>query len=175
MRHIVFDNADTLLAYNNARENLSYRGIDNPDDSMVWDEVSELEGEELKAEERNLEPLDEGGGLVVLASLGLWNGKSNGVHEIRSLENSLYIMPSCDFRTLYVDSNGDLRFEGSHHDGSNSCLIRYWKDGTTEDQKNLLMDKWIFGKAAKSDISRYTRKAGLKIAEMYGWKVRGLK
>ena len=174
MKHIVFDNADVSAAYENARENLSYRGIDNPSDSEIWDEVSLLEQEDLEAEELDLKSVGEGGGLVVLASLGLWSGEAGGVREIASIEDSLYLMPSCDFRTLYVDSNGDLRLEGSHHDGSNSCLVRYWKKNTTERQKDLLMDKWIFGKATRSDISRYTRRAGLKIAEMHGWKVRGL-
>lgn len=41
-------------------------------------------------------------------------------------------------------------------------------------QKDNFMEKCVSVNLKKSDISRYTRKAGLAIAEGYGWKVRGI-
>ena len=70
-RHIIFDNADTSAAYENARENLSYRGIEKPDEPEVWDEVSRLEAEDMEIKEQMLSFADEGGWLVVFASPGL--------------------------------------------------------------------------------------------------------
>lgn len=110
------------------------------------------------------------GSLIAIADLGLWNGRHSGYKEIKSLEDILY--SSCDYERVYVDSNGDIWKDESHHDGSNSILYRYWKDSITEEQKENFLDKIYHGKATRKDVTRYTRKAGLAIAEVYGWKVR---
>lgn len=111
------------------------------------------------------------GPVIAIAQLGRWNGTFTGYKELQSLGAVLY--SSCDYERVYVDSNGDLRKEESHHDGSNSILYRYWKDGLTEEQKENFLDKIYNGKCTQKDITRYTRKAGLGIANAYGWTVRG--
>ena len=117
--------------------------------------------------------LDEGNGLIAIADVGRWNGRFSGYKEIKQLVTVLYT--SCDYERVYVDSNGDLRKEETHHDGSNSILYRYWKDGVTQEQKDNFMDKIYNGKCTQRDITRYTRKAGIEISCYYGWKVRGTK
>lgn len=113
--------------------------------------------------------LDEGS-IIAIADLGLWNGRRVGYKNLKGLSEVLY--SSCDYETVYVDSNGDLRKHESHHDGSNSILYRYWKDSVTEEQKDNFTWKCYNGELTRADITRYTRKAGVKIAEEYGWKVR---
>ena len=118
-----------------------------------------------------LRHVDEGSGLVAIANIGRWNGRFSGYKEIKSLADIMY--SSCDYEEVYVDSNGDLRKEESHHDGSNSILYRYWKDGLTTEQKDNFLNKIYNGECTQKDITRYTRKAGLGIANAYGWTVRG--
>lgn len=113
------------------------------------------------------------GSLIAIADLGRWNGRFSGYKEVKNLADVLYT--NCDYEKLYVDSNGDLRKEESHHDGSNSILYRYWKDGLTDEQKENFMSKIYNGECTQKDITRYTRKAGIAIACYYGWKVRGTK
>lgn len=113
------------------------------------------------------------GSVIAIADLGLWNGRRCGYKELRGLSDVMY--SSCDYQRIYVDSNGDLRKDESHHDGSNSILYRYWKDGLTDEQKENFLDKIYNGKITSRDITKYTRKAGLEIACRYGWKVRGTK
>ena len=111
------------------------------------------------------------GEVIAIADLGLWNGRRGAYKIINSLEDILY--SSCDYERVYVDSNGDLRKEESHHDGSNSILYRYWKDGLSDEQKENFLNKIYYGKCTQKDITRYTRKAGVGIADVYGWTVRG--
>lgn len=122
-------------------------------------------------EEYQLEDVDEHCGLIAIADLGRWNGRFSGYKEVKNLADVL--QSSCDYERVYVDSNGDLRKEESHHDGSNSILYRYWKDGLTDEQKENFMSKIYNGECTQKDITRYTRKAGLGIANAYGWTVRG--
>ena len=121
-------------------------------------------------EKWELEHVSEGP-VIAIADIGRWNGRFSGYKTLDSLEKVMY--SSCDYERVYVDSNGDLRKEESHHDGSNSILYRYWKDGLTEEQKENFLDKIYNGKCTQKDITRYTRKAGLGIANAYGWTVRG--
>ena len=111
------------------------------------------------------------GEVIAIADLGLWNGRRGAYKVLDSLEEVLY--SSCDYEKVYVDSNGDLRKDESHHDGNNSILYRYWKDGLSEEQRENFLDKIYNGKVTQKDITRYTRKAGVGIADVYGWTVRG--
>ena len=113
------------------------------------------------------------GELIAIADLGRWNGRCSGYKVIKSLPDVLY--SNCDDEELYVDSNGDLHKSESHHDGSNSILYRYWKEGLSDTQKENFLDKIYNGNCTQKDITRYTRKAGLEIAELFGWRVRGAK
>ena len=113
------------------------------------------------------------GELVAIANLGRWNGRYSGYKIIKSLSDVLHT--SCDDEELYIDSNGDLRKIESHHDGNNSILYRYWKEGLSDEQKENFLDKIYNGNCSQKDITRYTRKAGIEIAEAFGWKVRGIK
>ena len=122
-------------------------------------------------ERGNLDSVDEHSGLIAIADVGRWNGRCSGYKEVKNLADVLY--SDCDYEKVYVDSNGDLRKDESHHDGSNSILYRYWKDGLTEEQRENFLSKIYNGECTQKDITRYTRKAGLGIANAFGWTVRG--
>ena len=113
------------------------------------------------------------GEIVAIANLGRWNGRYSGYKILKSLSDVLYT--SCDDEELYIDTNGDLRKSESHHDGNNSILYRYWKEGLSDTQKDNFLNKIYNEECNQKDITRYTRKAGTEIAELFGWKVRGIK
>ena len=143
---------------------------DSISEDSVYNECSFMEQTWFEDEKHELELVSEGP-VLAIADLGLWDGRRCGYKELKSLEDVMYT--SCDYERVYVDSNGDLRKEESHHDGSNSILYRYWKDGLTDVQRENFLDKLYNGKATQKDITRYTRKAGLGIADAFGWTVRG--
>lgn len=107
--------------------------------------------------------------VVVIADLGLWNGRVKAykiLHE-RNVAECLYC--DDDYVEFYCDDY-DLRCTGSHHDGTNHYLYRMWKEGLTDEQKGNFLYKMYKGKATHKDILRYTRSIRPYIAKVYGWK-----
>ena len=141
-------------------------------DEKLYDECYFQNQLWFEDERENLSCVDDSGELIAIADIGRWNGRVGGYKRIKNLPDVLY--SSCDYERVYVDSNGDLRKEESHHDGSNSILYRYFKDSLTEEQKENFLNKIYNGECTQKDITRYTRKAGVGIAKMFGWKVRGV-
>lgn len=139
-------------------------------DEKIYDECYFINATWFDDEKAELKRVSEGV-VLAIADLGGWNGRCSGYKELKSLEEVIY--SSCDYERLYVDSNGDLRKDESHHDGSNSILYRYWKEGLTEQQKENFLNKIYCGECTQKDITRYTRKAGVGIADAFGWTVRG--
>ena len=133
----------------------------------------DLNNEYLEDERVNLDiPVPEG--IIAIADLGLWNGKRMGYKEVgHNINECLY--DDCDYLTWYVDEMGDLACEASHHDGTNHYIYRAWKPGVTYDQQDALLNKIYYGTATRKDITRYTRRLGDDIAEVYGWNIRGRK
>lgn len=139
-------------------------------DEKIYEECRFMDETWFDVEKAELKRVSEGE-VLAIADLGGWNGRCSGYRELESLEEVLY--SSCDYERLYVDSNGDLRKDESHHDGDNSILYRYWKEGLTEQQKENFLNKIYRGECTQKDITRYTRKAGVGIADVFGWTVRG--
>ena len=139
-------------------------------DEEIYEECRFIDATWFDDEKAELKRVSEGA-VLAIADLGGWNGRCSGYKELKSLEEVLY--SSCDYERLYVDSNGDLRKDESHHDGDNSILYRYWKEGLTEQQKENFLSKIYRGECTRKDITRYTRKAGVGIADVFGWTVRG--
>lgn len=116
----------------------------------------------LEDERENLN-IELGNKILIIGDLGLWNGHVNAYKEIDgNIRNCLY--SDLDYIEWYVDQNGDLRADGSHHDGENHYLYRVYKDGVSEEQIENLKSKIYYGKATRRDITRITRKLGDEIA-----------
>lgn len=139
-------------------------------DSVIYEECSELNHLWYSSTKEELERVDRGEGLIGIADLGFWNGRRAGYKEFKSLADCL--STSDDELELYVDSNGDLRRHTSNHDASSTVLFRYWREGLTERQKENFLDKIFSGNYTQNDITKYTCRAGLEIADSFGWKVR---
>lgn len=95
--------------------------------------------------------------IIVIAELGLWNGKKNA-----------YKLLSCDLRECFsseydavwnVDSRMDLRAEVVHHDGTNYYLYRELK-GISDTQFENLTDRILNGTLTRDYLNRTTRKIG---------------
>ena len=62
--------------------------------------------------------------ILVIADLGLWNGRRTGYQEIfqRQYPGLPLQWPDIEYATWYVDKLGDLRCDAIHHDGTNHLL-----------------------------------------------------
>lgn len=108
-------------------------------------------------------------GIIVIADLGLWNGRFSGYKMIESgnIRDCLY--SDCDCNEWYVDRLGDLRCTAVHHDGRNHYLYRAIKESVTEGQIDRLKSLIYSGRAARQDITRVTKRLGDAIGAVYGW------
>ena len=109
--------------------------------------------------------------ILVIADLGLWDGRRTGYREIESgnIRDCLY--SDTDYTTWYVDRLGDLRCDAVHHDGTNHYLYRVYKDSARDSQIDLLKEKLYCGRATRRDITRVTRRLGDEIARVYGFDI----
>ena len=108
--------------------------------------------------------------ILVIADLGLWNGRRQGYKEIESGNIRDCFYDDNDYVTWFVDKNGDLRCDSIHHDGTNHYLYRTYKDGASEEQIENLKWKIYNGQATRKDITRITRRLGDEIGKVYGWE-----
>lgn len=155
------------LDYEDWRDDLEAEFPDLSEDErymMMYDRNDEY----LEDERRNLN-IQLGQPILVIADLGLWDGRHSGYKEIHSgnIRDCLY--SDCEYCTWFVDRFGDLRCDATHHDGINHYLYRTWKDGTTEAQMDRLKNKLYEGTATRADITRVTRRLGDEIGKVYGW------
>ena len=168
-RHLIWSNYD--LDYEDWRDDLEE---DHPE--LTEDErmalMYEINNRYLDDERVNLNiQLDQP--ILVIADLGLWNGRRTGYQEISSgnIRDCLYSERDMDYSTWYVDKNGDFRCDAIHHDGANHYLYRAYKDGASDTQIYNLKEKLYRGFATRADITRVTRRLGDEIAHVYGFPI----
>ena len=136
--------------------------------AMMYEENGHyLEDERLNLDIQLSQPI------LVVADLGLWNGRRTGYKEIPSgnIRDCLYSERDMDYSTWYVDKNGDFRCDAIHHDGTNHYLYRAYKDSVSDTQIENLKEKLYRGIATRADITRVTRKLGDEIAHVYGFPI----
>lgn len=170
-KYIVWSNAD--LDYDDWREDIEAEnpGISEEDGIEL---MYRMNDEHLDDERMNLDiQLDSP--IIVIANLGLWNGRRSGYQIIKSgnIKDCLRSFTSgCGDITWYVNGYGDLKCDETHHDGVNHYTFRAWKPGVTELRKESFLYKVYSGTVTPAHVSLYTQRIGDKIAAVYGWKVR---
>lgn len=130
-----YDNYDS---YEDAKENLKDEIMDNSlyesEDEITEDDVLnqfnidngfeyEYVKESLLAHDKNVRPYD--GGFLVLADLGLWNGRCRGGKIIGSL---LSVLEECSADSSGVSweiKDNNLVITAPHHDGTNVFTVYF--------------------------------------------------
>ncbi len=108
--------------------------------------------------------------IIIIADLGLWDGRKTAYKELNSNNISDCLYSECDYSEWYIDSYKNLRSKQVHHDGTNCLLYRRWKDNITDEQKENFLNKIYFGKVTKKDITHYTKSIGNEVCKVYGWE-----
>lgn len=128
----------------------------------------ELNNMYLDDERVNLNiPLDDP--ILVIADLGLWNGRKSGYKEIGSNVADC-LCSDTDDATWYIDKLGDLRCTASHHDGTNYYTYRVYKSGVSDERRENLKAKIYDGTATRQDITAVTKRLGDYVQQAYGFK-----
>ena len=106
--------------------------------------------------------------IVVIADLGLWNGRKKGYKLLsNNLRDCFY--GDTESAEWYVDGYNDLCCTCHHHDGTNHLLYRVFKDNLSDYTKENFLYKISQGVVTRQDITRYTTGLGKYFKEYYGW------
>lgn len=164
--HMIWSNHH--INYDDWKEDLERDYPDLTDDQRYY-KMLELNEEYLDDERVNLN-IQLSQPILVIADLGLWNGRRSGYREIESGNIRDCLSARHDYTTWYVDRLGDLRCDDVHHDGTNHYLYRAFKDGVSESLRDRLKERIYEGRATREDIVRLTRRLGDDIGKVYGWR-----
>jgi hypothetical protein len=112
--------------------------------------------------------------ILLIADLGLWNGRRSGYQEIGSNVKDCFYSNN-DLPEWYIDKDGDLRCIDTHHDGTNYYIYRVYKENATDEQIDNLKCKIYDNTYTWDDVKKITCRLGDVIGEVYGWKFPGRK
>lgn len=171
-KHTVWSNVDLNIedwreAY---EEYLEENGFDeshnNDDDLYNW--MDELNGEYLCDEQINLNK-EVDGRILIIADLGLWNGRKSGYKILGSNIKEIFNINPRGFE--YAEFYGDghnIRAVEHHHDGTNYYEYRVIREDRNID--NLLNDIYNGKEITRKKLNYYTKSLYKDVANVYGWR-----
>ena len=158
-RRIIWTNDD----YDEWKKSLIDDGED--EDELTYERYYE-DCEVFLDDERSNLNKEVDGYIMAFCDLGFWNGRRNGAKlvgtNVKDILNTSY---GCDYTTFYCDSH-NVKFDGSHHDGSHYLLFRVAKD---KDAAERLANKIAYHDMTEEEFRKATRSLRPYVAKVYGW------
>lgn len=141
---------------------------DGPSDDQIWQEwydQNELNWDDIESEVRYR---DERGSYLIIASLGLWNGRFDGGKIIDGYLTEAIRACFEDYNKVYWQDK-NLKVEAIYHDGTNYFIIKKLTDRGIEFYNNHYYDydaRTLHQKLFKD--AHYTHSVDF-FARIYGW------
>jgi len=107
--------------------------------------------------------------ILVIADLGLWDGRKSGYKEIPSGNIKDCLFSECEYVEWFVEDD-EFKCEESHHDGTNYLTYRKYKETASEKEREALKEKIYDGTATQEDIDKVTEKIGRTVMEVYWYQ-----
>lgn len=164
--HILFDTSERFdeTYINETREMLAECNECKPED-VTDDWIDDVFWTGLDDERMNLN-IETGKYIIAYCDLGFWNRREKHLvfigHNVKDIFDRDY---SCDEFKFYCEG-GDVKFEGSHHDGSHYITFRMVDDRLTYDE---LGEKLSSGELEYGDFIEQTESIFPLVANVYGW------
>lgn len=142
---------------------------DNPNytDEEIMDMMLDLNASYLNDEIANLD-IELDSSIIIIASLGLWNGRKHGYKLLGSNINDC-LRQQFDDMSFYVES-GDFQGTEHHHDGTNYYLYRKLKADLNQKEIDDFLDIAYRREPSKEEIDKYTESLAPYINNVYGWE-----
>lgn len=169
-KHIIWSNCDLKIddwreAYAEFLE-INDMDDDPEDEDAIYEYMVETNGEYLYDERMNLNKVVDGR-ILIIADLGLWNGRRSAYRLI----DSQNINDILSFNSEYAEFYGDgynIRGTESHHDGTNNYLFRIVRED--RNIENLLDDIYNGREISRKKLNYYTKSLYSEVADVYGWR-----
>ena len=139
--------------------------IDTSDEDELWKYMVDTNWDYLDDERMNLDKkLD--GRILVIADLGLWDGRHQGYKIIGN--NVSHILSDRDAHYIEWYSDGyNIRAKAIHHDGTNLYLYREIRED--RNIQNLLDEIYSGKEISRSKLNYYTKSIAKHVHKVYGW------
>lgn len=139
------------------------------DDTLAWATANSVSEDDLWNAKLDLDSYV--GDLIVIADLGLWNGRRRAVKVIPNAKLSDAVnVCERDYTDWYVE-DGEMKIDDVHHDGTNHYLFRAWKDGVNDDfRRGLALHLFANGFTDAKTLDVDTRPLGKDVADAMGWE-----
>lgn len=106
--------------------------------------------------------------ILVIAVLGLWNGKRNGFKFLKN-RNVNAIFSLCEDSSSFYCDGYNLCADCTHHDGTNHYVFRELKDGVDREKIQAFMYRQNYV-LTPAQISKYTKSLRPYVKEVCGWE-----
>jgi hypothetical protein len=138
---------------------------------IIYDSENDTEGIDFSYEQGKLNvELDGGyGSMIVIADLGLWDGRHKGYRMMggRTVNMAFSAFQGDFYKLVYDSDTDDVKGVDHHHDGTNYYTFREVRKGKDISE---LQDLIYSEKATQEDIDKYTKPLGKYVRKIYGWK-----
>lgn len=170
-KHIIWSNIDLNIDdwRDGYKEFLEINEMDeDPDDEdaiRAW--MNDTNDEYLDDQRVNLNKTVDGR-ILVIADLGLWNGRVPGYKILGNNINDIFDINSrgFDYAEFYGDGR-NIKATEIHHDGTNVYEYRVIREDRNID--NLLAAIYNGEKISRKKLNYYTKSLYKDVAEIYGW------
>lgn len=169
-KHIIWSNMNLDIEdwredYKESCENNDME-YDPNDDYAIYEWMMETNSEYLDDERMNLNKVVEGR-ILVIADLGLWNGRKSAYKIVDSGNIKDILGFTYDCAEFYGDGY-NIRGTEVHHDGRNHYLYRVIRED--RNIMNLLNDIWDGKEFTMKKLNYYTKSLYKDVAKVYGWR-----
>lgn len=163
--HIIFDSSERFdeTYIKETREMLAECNDMKPED-ISDDFIDEVFWNNLDDEKMNLN-IETGKYIIAYADLGFWNGREKHLVFIGHNVNEIFRNYSCDELKFYCE-DGDVKFEGSHHDDTHYITFRMVDDRLDYDKLGEMLSS---GNLEYADFIEQTESIFPLVANVYGW------
>lgn len=157
------DEKDWWCSYKESAE-INEWDEDTDDENNLWRYINDTLDFYLNDERHNLDiPTD--GRILVIADLGLWNGRRQGYKILEgNIKNILY--SNADYIEWYSDGH-NIKAIADHHDGTNYYEYREIRED--RNINNLLNAIYNGEKITRDELNYYTKSIHSYVANVYGW------
>lgn len=169
-KHIIWSNMNLDIEdwredYKESCENNDME-YDPDDEYAIYEWMMETNKEYFYDERMNLDKVVEGR-ILVIADLGLWNGRKPAYKIIESGNIKDILGFTYDCAEFYGDGY-NIRGTEVHHDGTNCYLYRVIRED--RNIQNLLDDIYDGKEYTMKKLNYYTKSLYKDVAKVYGWR-----
>lgn len=142
----------------------NYDNPENVDEDDVYAFATESLENQLWDEQYNLN-IETEGDILVIADLGLWNGRRQGYRILDGNVRNIFSTGE-DYNEWYSDGY-NIRCNAVHHDGTNHMEYRVIR--RDRNIQNLLDAIYNGEEITRKQLNYYTKSLHPYVAKVYGW------